>query len=86
MIALVSDALGNPFPLIDFVPSEHEYLKGLTLAEEFFSPPALPFHLLMGEPYVSFITKEAVRYPPKAEPPLARNTEVGWILKDAVGI
>ena len=47
IIALVSDALGNPFPSINLVPSEHEYLKGITLAEEFPSPPSLPFHLLM---------------------------------------
>ena len=86
IIALASDALGNPFPSIDLDPSKHKYLKGITLAEEFPSPPSLPFHLLLGEPYVSFITLEEVRYPPSSDLPLARNTELGWILKGAIGI
>ena len=42
--------------------------------------------MLLGEPYVSFITKEAVRYPPTAELPIARDTDLGWILKGAIGI
>ena len=85
VIALLSEAVGLPFPAIDLVPSEHEYLKGLTLAEEFPTPPSLPFQLLLGEPYVTFITQEPVRYPPTEELPIACKTELGWILKGAIG-
>ena len=81
IVTLVSEADGLPFPAIDLVPSEHEYLKDLTLAEEFPTPPTLPFQLLLGEPYVTFITQEPVRYPPTEELPIARKTELGWILK-----
>ena len=85
VIALLSEAVGLPFPAIDLVPSKHEYLKGLTLAEEFPTPPSLPFQLLLGEPYVTFITQEPVRYPPTEELPIACKTELGWILKGAIG-
>ena len=57
----------------------------MTLAEEFPTPPSLPFQLLLGEPYVTFITQEPVRYPPTEELPIACKTELGWILKGAIG-
>ena len=82
IVTLVSEADGLPFPAIDLVPSEHEYL---TLAEEFPTPPSLPFQLLLGEPYATFITHEAVRHPPTAELPVACSTDLGWILKGAIG-
>ena len=57
----------------------------MTLAEVFPTPQALPFQLLLGEPYATFITHEAVRYPPTPELPVACSTELGWILKGAIG-
>ena len=85
IVALLSEAVGLPFPAIDLVPSEHEYLKGLTLADEFLTPLTLPFQLLLGEPYLTFITHQAVWYPPTAELPVTCSTELGWILKGAIG-
>ena len=85
VIALLSETVGLPFPAIDLVPSEHEYLKGLTLAEEFPTPSQLPFQLLLGEPYTTFITHESVRYPPVEELPVDCSTDLGWILKGAIG-
>ena len=85
VVALLSETVGLPFSGIDLVPSEHEYLKDLTLAEVFPTPQLLPFQLLLGEPYATFITHEAVRYPPTPELPIACSTELGWILKGAIG-
>ena len=55
------------------------------MADEFLTPLTLPFQLLLGEPYLTFITQQAVRYPPKAELPVTCSTELGWILKGAIG-
>ena len=57
----------------------------MILAEDFPTPPTLPFQLLLGEPYATFITHESVRYPPVEELPVACSTELGWILKGAIG-
>ena len=86
IVAMVSDAfLNSSYASINIDPRDHEYLEGIELAEDFPSPQTRPYHLILGEPYVSFITHDRVRRPPRPDLPFACSTDLGWILKGAVG-
>ena len=72
IVAMVSDAfLNSSYTSINIDPRDHEYLEGIELAEDFPSPQTRPYHLILGEPYVSFITHDRVRRPQRPDLPFA---------------
>ena len=84
--AVTAQTVGAPFSPVRFNPAKHGYLKNLQLADDFPTHEERPFQILLSEPYFSMFEKEDVRVSPDPALPRARLTELGWVLRGALGI
>ena len=86
IVGLTTESVGNPFGPVDFKPKRYEHLKDIEFADKFPAPRERPFQLLLSEPYFSQLEKEERRVPEDPALPVAVNTELGWVLRGALGI
>ena len=86
MVGITTECVGNPFSPILFNPKKYDYLRDLVLADKFPSPQERPFQLLISEPYFSLLMRDEQKVPPDNSLPYAKLTELGWVLRGAVGI
>ena len=71
---------------IDFKPKKHFHLKDLDLADKFPAPRERPFQLLLSELYFSMFERNEKKVSEDPALPMAVNTELGWVLRGAMGI
>ena len=86
IVGLTTESVGNPFGPVDFKPKRYEHLKDIEFADKFPAPRERPFQLLLSEPYFLQLEKEERRVPEDPALPVAVNTELGWVLRGALGI
>ena len=86
MVAYTTASVGNPFRPIDIRPSKYAHLRDLQLADKFPHASERPFQLLIAEPYFSMLEKEEQKISDDPSLPMAKLTELGWVLRGATGI
>jgi hypothetical protein len=86
IVGFTTDSVGNPLRPVSFNPKKYQYLKDVPLADVFPSRGERPFELLISEPYFSMLEKNEQIDNKDTSLPVAKLTELGWVLRGAVGI
>ena len=86
LVGITTESVGNPFRPAEFNPKKHAHLKDLDLADKFPASRERPFQLLISEPYFSMLEKQDQRMSTGPSLPSAKLTELGWILRGAIGV
>ena len=86
LVGITTESVGNPFRPVEFNPKKYAHLKDLDLADKFPASRERPFQLLISEPHFSILEKQDQRMSPDPSLPSAKLTELGWILRGAIGV
>ena len=86
LIGVTTPTVGNPFSPVEFNPKRYSYLKDLPLADNFPCLNERPFHIIISEPYFTQMEHTQQVNPPTAELPMAKSTDLGWVLRGSTGV